>query len=402
MPNGGTHHCGLYCRHFDNDMKTCHLRQIQIDQPFWTTCKNFNQPGKTIVGPLYAIVCEVKNGAGGYGDIPYFDGRRVDTVQPSGGGDTVVCFTDRNRKHHEFASVADYLEYCRSNKPNSAQLRLQISREEAKTLGNHTVGILRAGYYVNASGTRVDISRQVDESVRGTISYPPDKQLPEHSSHRGKMVVEVRNETTLQAVEYLKSKGFEPAALNFASAESPGGGFLNGARAQEEYLARSSALWACLRDNAMYSFHRGRYDPFYSDYVLYSPNVPVIRDDTGKLLETPYSCSIITSPAVHASGVRRHMPARTGEISSVMWRRILKVLAVAERQGHKGLVLGAWGCGAFGNDGNEVAKLFRKALEENYGGAFDYIVFAITDWSEDERYISPFMRNFGDGQVHFS
>ena len=65
-------------------------------------------------------------------------------------------------------------------------------------------------------------------------------------------------------------------------------------------------------------------------------------------------------------------------------------------------MLGAWGCGAFGNDGNEVAKLFRKALEENYGGAFDYIVFAITDWSEDDRYISPFMRNFGDGQVHFS
>ena len=292
------------------------------------------------------------------------------------------------------------MTHSQIDKSNSAQLRLQISREEAKALGRQTVNILEAGYYVNVLGTRVDISRQVYESVRGTISYPPDTQLPEHSSHRGNMVVEVRNETTLQAVEYLKSKGFEPAALNFASAESPGGGFLNGARAQEEYLARSSALWACLRDNAMYSFHRGRYDPFYSDYVLYSPDVPVIRDDTGKLLETPYSCSIITSPAVHASGVRRHMPAWTGEISSVMWRRILKVLAVAERHGHKGLVLGAWGCGAFGNDSNDVAKLFRKALEENFCGAFEYILFAITDWSEDERYIGPFLRHFGVGKIH--
>ena len=178
MPNGGTHHCGLYCCHFDNGQITCHLRQVQIDQPFWTTCKNFNRPGRTIVGPLYAIVCEVKNGAGSYGDIPYFDGRRVDTVQRDGQGDTVVCFTDRNGRHHEFASVADYLVYYQSNSPNSALLRLQISREKAKALGHQTVEILQAGYYVNASGTRVDIYRQVDESVRGTVSYPPETELP--------------------------------------------------------------------------------------------------------------------------------------------------------------------------------------------------------------------------------
>jgi uncharacterized protein (TIGR02452 family) len=400
MPNGGTHHCGLYCCHFDNGTNNCNLRHVQIEQPCWTTCKNFNRPNRTIVGPLYAIVCEVKSGAGGYGDIPYFDGRRVDTVQRDGKGDTVVCFTDRNGQHHEFASVADYLENYKNNRPSSALLRLQISREEAKAFGHQTVEILQAGYYINASGTRVDIDQQVDEAVRCTVSYPPETELPVHSSHRGKMVVEVRNETTLQAVEYLRSKGFEPAALNFASAESPGGGFLRGARAQEEYLARSSALWACLRDNAMYSYHRGRQDPFYSDYVIYSPNVPVLRNDAGELLETPYSCSIITSPAVHANGVRRYMPARMGEITSAMWHRILKVLAVAERHGHKSLVLGAWGCGAFGNDGNEIAKLFRKALEGNFCGAFDYILFAITDWSEDERFIGPFMRNFGDGQIH--
>jgi uncharacterized protein (TIGR02452 family) len=84
-----------------------------------------------------------------------------------------------------------------------------------------------------------------------------------------------------------------------------------------------------------------------------------------------------------------------------MWSRILKVLAVAERHGHKALVLGAWGCGAFGNDGNEIAKLFRRALEDNFHGVFEYVVFAITDWSDEERFIGPFVRAFENGRIRF-
>ena len=284
---------------------------------------------------------------------------------------------------------------------NEGSLLLKISREDARALGENTVSILGAGYYVTAAGTRVEIREQVAEAIRGTVSYPPEDDLPAQSPQRGAMTVEVRNMTTLAGVSTLQAKGFAPAALNFASATHPGGGFLSGARAQEEYLARSTALWACLRDNPMYAYHRARQDPFYSDYVIYSPDVVVLRNDAGVLLEAPYRCAIITSPAVHALGVQRYMPARMGEISPVMWKRILKVLAVAERHGHRSLVLGAWGCGAFGNDGNEIASLFRTALEENFRGAFEHVLFAISDWSEDDRFIGPFMRNFGDGQVQF-
>jgi uncharacterized protein (TIGR02452 family) len=60
-------------------------------------------------------------------------------------------------------------------------------------------------------------------------------------------------------------------------------------------------------------------------------------------------------------------------------------------------VLGAWGCGAFGNDGDQIAGLFRQALEVHFRGAFDHVLFAITDWSEDEKYIGPFRRTFGGG-----
>ena len=59
-------------------------------------------------------------------------------------------------------------------------------------------------------------------------------------------------------------------------------------------------------------------------------------------------------------------------------RVLLKVLAVAKRHGHRGLVLGAWGCGAFGNDTNEIARLFREVLEEPFRGAFEHVLFAIS------------------------
>ena len=289
----------------------------------------------------------------------------------------------------------------REDGQNRTLSRLQISRELAKALGEEIVEILKSGRYVAASGKQVNVQWEVQEAVRKTVSYPPEEKLPAIAPRLGPTLVEVINETTLTLVENLISRGFEPVALNFASATSPGGGFLSGARAQEEYLARSSALWACLRSNAMYSYHKARKDPFYSDYVIYSPDVPVLRNDDGELLEDPCVCSIITCPAVNASAVLRYVPARFGEIGAAMWNRILKVLAVAQRHGHKGLVLGAWGCGAFGNDGDLVARLFRKSLEVDFRGAFEHVVFAIKDWSNDRRFIGPFNRAFDMGKCYF-
>lgn len=280
---------------------------------------------------------------------------------------------------------------------------LQISRERAAELGREAVAILEAGYYVTDTGRRVEIGAAAARAAQATVTYGPADELPLRTSAlpaAGTLAVEVRNMKTLAGVRLLQEQGLEPAALNFASATHPGGGFLTGARAQEEYLARSTALWACLRDNPMYAFHEARKNPFYSHYVIYSPAVPVFRDEDGvALLETPYACAILTSPAVRASGVRKYMPRRLGEIGPVMFERILKVLAVAERHGHRSLVLGAWGCGAFGNDGDQIAGLFRQALETNFRGAFDQVLFAITDWSEEQKFIGPFLRAFGEGQM---
>jgi uncharacterized protein (TIGR02452 family) len=267
----------------------------------------------------------------------------------------------------------------------------QISRELAARYGHETVAIGDAGYYHAPSGKRVEIAREISFSVSGSVSYPPDRSVASKNGGGYATVTLVKNETTLSAARELMDAGTNPVVLNFASATHPGGGFLNGARAQEEYLARSSCLYQCIRNNAMYEFHRARHDSMYTDYVIYSPNVPVIRNDDGDLLEEPYTVSIIISPAPNAN----NMPAsKHHEIAPAIWSRILKVLGIGVEHRHDAIVLGAWGCGAFGNDPDVVAELFHQALHENFKGAYLQVVFAIIDWSIERRFIGPFEKRF--------
>jgi uncharacterized protein (TIGR02452 family) len=70
--------------------------------------------------------------------------------------------------------------------------------------------------------------------------------------------------------------------------------------------------------------------------------------------------------------------------------RIHRVLAIARAYGQSALVLGAWGCGVFENDPHRTAVNYRQAIENDFGGAFSDIVFAVTDWSPERRFLGPF------------
>jgi uncharacterized protein (TIGR02452 family) len=271
---------------------------------------------------------------------------------------------------------------------------MHMKRSRAAQLGRETVRILEAGRYETEAGTVVEIEDLLRFAVLGTCSYPPDQPLPDLPPGSKETRIEVANESTLAKAARLVEAGHRPAALNFASAKHPGGGFLSGARAQEESLARASGLYACLNRNPMYDLHRGQGDPMYTHYAIYSPDVPVFRTDEGALLERPFLCSFITSPAVNAQVVLQRNPDHRPQIRAAMQERVLKVLAVAALHGHEALVLGAWGCGVFGNDSREVAELFREALEGPFRGVFAEVVFAILDWSEEARFIGPFREVF--------
>jgi uncharacterized protein (TIGR02452 family) len=276
-----------------------------------------------------------------------------------------------------------------------------IERDRARRLGEETVQILAARRYVAASGTEVGLGGPLQRAVEGTMTYPPGCPLPEIEPGHRRTAITVANETTFVAARRIVGRGRRALALNFASATSPGGGFLSGARAQEECLARCSGLYACLAGNPMYGFHRARRDPLYSDYAVYSPDVPVFRseDPAGTLLDEPWSCSFITCPAVNANALMRDAPGRAAEVVPAMRARVDKVLTLATAHGHTEMVLGAWGCGAFGNDGHRIAALFREALDGRFAGVFEQVAFAITDWSPERRFIGPFEGVFGGSRA---
>jgi uncharacterized protein (TIGR02452 family) len=270
-----------------------------------------------------------------------------------------------------------------------------MPRDLAARRGRETVEIVEARGYMAPSGKRVDLAAVLDRAVRGTETYPPERSVPTPGKRHGATAVTVENDVVLDVAARLARKG-RVVALNFASATSPGGGFLTGARAQEESIARSSGLYACLEGNPMYDQHRGRLDAMYSDYVIYSPDVPVFRTDAGDLLEEPYSCSILTSPAPQANALRKYQPERLPEIEAALRSRIAKVLAAGVAHGHDTIILGAWGCGAFGNDPELVAQLFDEALSGPFLAAYREIVFAILDSWPGRRIIGPFERRFGN------
>lgn len=248
------------------------------------------------------------------------------------------------------------------------------------------VEILEAGAY-EVDGRTVDITDMLRTAVEGTVAYPPDVELAWDPPARAAMHVDVKNVPTLQAARRLVERGLTPMVLNFASAVDPGGRFLQGALAQEEYLARSSGLYACIRGHEFYTHHRASGDPRYSHYAIYSPGVPVLRDDRGDaLVPEPYRCAMLTCAAVLAS----ELPGRREELRALMGARIERVLRIAGLHGHDALVLGAWGCGAFGNEPADIAGLFADALRGPFDGAFDEVVFAVWDTTRTQRFYRPF------------
>ncbi len=267
-------------------------------------------------------------------------------------------------------------------------LDLALSREHAARLGRSALEAIERGGYVDRAGRPVDWGEAVAAAVAAKRSLPPDDVLPPvPAPSRRETRVQVANETTLVAAKRLTETGERVLALNFANGIEPGGGFLHGARAQEEVLCRSSALFATLRGDPMYDAHRLRPLPDSTDWAILSPDVPVFRSDDGTPLDAHWPLSVITCAAPYAPGVGQ---PRAGDL---LQQRIARVLAIARTHGYTALVLGAWGCGAFGNDPCRTARDFHDALML-HAGAFAQVVFAVADWSPERRFLAPFEMSF--------
>lgn len=250
-------------------------------------------------------------------------------------------------------------------------------REKLRAMATETMAIIEAGGYRSADGRDVLIGDSLRAAVDGTRLHLPTEKIPVPLlPGPGTPGTEVTNETSLSAARRL---GADVACLVFASAKSPGGGFLTGAQAQEESIARSSALYPCQKSaGEFYDFHRRQPDLRYSDRIIYSPGVPVFRGDDGALLDEPYTVSFLTAAAPNLGAIEANQPGAAASVPDVLAVRVERVLAVASAHGHRRLVLGAWGCGVFRNDPAVVAAAFAAGLARAER-RFDHVVFAVLD-----------------------
>ncbi|WP_435190622.1 TIGR02452 family protein [Streptomyces sp. bgisy126] len=268
-----------------------------------------------------------------------------------------------------------------------------------RSIAARTEEIVAAGHYRARDGRTVSVADDLAAALAGTRLHGPGPVAVTPDTDRTP-TLEVTGESSLAAARRMTAA--DPArpvaVLNFASARNPGGGYLNGAQAQEEALCRASALHATLlRVPEYYAHHRADRDVFYSDRVIHSPRVPVFRDDRGDLLAEPFTVGFLTSPAPNAGVVRRTAPERADRLPAALAARAERVLETAAAAGYRRLVLGAWGCGVFQNDPEQVAGAFTALLtgDGRFAGHFEEVVFAVLDRASGTPTLAAFARVVG-------
>lgn len=221
-----------------------------------------------------------------------------------------------------------------------------------------------------SNGKYLDDTREV---INNTIFYG-EGQLEMEIQDNSNLEVEVIPMRTVEALYYYKKQYDNIAILNFANALAPGGMVLHGAMAQEESICRCSNLYESLIGcPKYYSINKKLLNirgHIYSDSIIYSPNVLFFKDDTTYELVSPIYGDVITCPA----------PATMlpdDKAFDIYCSRIENILKSAIINNVDCLILGAWGCGAFGQNPQIMAKAFKYCLGK-YNN-FKKVVFAIMD-----------------------
>lgn len=264
------------------------------------------------------------------------------------------------------------------------------------------------------------LAEAVKRSIAQTKVYMEDdapalwetlKNMGQNTTGAG--AVTVSKNKTFEAALKLRQQfpDFKIAVHNFASATNPGGGVTRGSRAQEECLCRCSTLYPALNTKALwgqfYQFHRNRHDVRYTDACIYTPGVLIIKTDTEapeRMPETQWcSVDVLTCAAPNLRAIPNNaMNPGTGAPVKVSDRELLELhkkrarhmLAAAAVNGAKVLVLGAFGCGAFQNKPEVVARAYRETIDE-FAPYFERIEFAVYCSPRESKNYEVFRRTLG-------
>lgn len=287
-------------------------------------------------------------------------------------------------------------------------------RNENIQMLDDTLQILNNGGYIK-NGKKVSLKLSKKQMTECNVYLPEnikdisERKDFEHVHVMGRVGVGCENIDSfsmargLYEYSFLFSKEKNPyvLVLNLANPVNPGGGVRRGAKAQEEDLCRKSSLLLSLESDyatRYYKYNQSLNTYMGSDAIILTPNVEIIKDENGELLDETVVVSVMTCAApmiTHGKG-----GLSEEQYQELVYNRICGMLKCAAYWGYRVLVLGAFGCGAFGNDAKLVSDLFYKALKEfDFDGMrakdfFRRIEFAVLDKTENQYNYKQFLRNF--------
>lgn len=229
--------------------------------------------------------------------------------------------------------------------------------------------IKRANDWLNFINT--NYPKLVQYTIDTTKIVDFDKTgLPEVANHYAGTNVSVVPADSIDGLQYL-NKYKKTGILNFADYYVPGGMFLKGSTAQEEFLCHNSTLYLALCS---------KQDTFYTPHVQHCTTALYRNDmlatdrcwvfDANRRMQC---CSIITCAAPYKTKVAMEDLHLVDETLRVRIDHILRQFAVMQCEQ---LVLGAYGCGVFSNNPYFVADVFKNWIK-NHNGVFEHVVFAI-------------------------
>lgn len=209
--------------------------------------------------------------------------------------------------------------------------------------------------------------REIDLGVSLSIIYENDVKTQERTANSVCSIF-LRDIWTVEAVFDTSD---DVAILNFASYRHPGGGFLNGAIAQEEILCYNSTLYPVLSDqrfSAYYSENNSNLNRgLYLNRTIYSPKITFFTDDKIKKV------GVLTCAAPNWKVAQGNVSEE--EYMDVLRSRVEFALNIFAENKAEHIILGAWGCGVFGNNPEVVAEVFMEKLLGIQ--AFKTVTFAI-------------------------
>lgn len=219
-------------------------------------------------------------------------------------------------------------------------------------------------------------------SIENSVFYGGSGKHPAGGANgSGAECVVINVDSTAAVLKYPRA-----VLLNFASYRHAGGGFVTGAWAQEEAICHDSTLYnvLCRFENFYAENEKSLNRSLYTDRAIYSPRI--VFERAGASAE----CGVITCAAPNYGSAKLKGVTRA-ENRAALASRIDFVISIAEEQGYDTAVLGAWGCGVFGQDPAEVAELFGARLEKS---TLRLAVFAIPG---QNRNYTEFERRFNGG-----